>query len=341
MTTATRWTDTDVSAISRDRPIRIAVVTNMWPHEVRPTFGVFVRDQVRSLQALPGVEVEVFPLQPIEQRSRYLRGGEISRTIIRAGFDIVHCHHPFALAALAPYPVVRRRPVILTIHGIEGTEGWRRHLTSSVARLADAVVVTNAELHRRYGGHLIPCGVDPGRFAREGAHRSAGDPVVVLTVGEDRPEKQFWLARQAVAWAASSKSMAGIQPVAFHHRFVTGVHPDDMPEVYRKADILVLSSRAEGSPMVIQEALASRLRVVSTDVGDIRLLEGSDRGVYVAARQTVESLGAALADALRDESEGRSFVTSFVRQEDTASRLVELYRLIAGNRGRVKFRATR
>src|SRR5439155_3292 len=73
----------------------------------------------------------------------------------------------------------------------------------------------------------------------------------VITVGEDRPGRQFWLARAAVAEARTGPAPP------FSHRFVSTVHPADMPAVYRSAAILLLSSRAEGSPVVVEEALAS------------------------------------------------------------------------------------
>ena len=81
-------------------PIRVAIVTNMWPHERRPTFGVFVAEQVDALRALPDLQVGVLPLGPIGSRLRYLDGARVARRL-RWGFDIVHVHHPFALGALA------------------------------------------------------------------------------------------------------------------------------------------------------------------------------------------------------------------------------------------------
>jgi glycosyltransferase involved in cell wall biosynthesis len=43
----------------------------------------------------------------------------------------------------------------------------------------------------------------------------------------------------------------------------------ELKEIYSKADILIMNSQTEGSPMVILEALASGIPVVSTNVGNI------------------------------------------------------------------------
>src|SRR5207253_773344 len=46
------------------RPMRVLVATSMYPTPARPELGSFVRDQVESLRAIGGVEVEVFPIEP-------------------------------------------------------------------------------------------------------------------------------------------------------------------------------------------------------------------------------------------------------------------------------------
>src|SRR2546427_183395 len=48
--------------------MRVLVVTSMYPAPAHPGLGGFVRDQVEALQALEGVEVEVFAIEPGPQR---------------------------------------------------------------------------------------------------------------------------------------------------------------------------------------------------------------------------------------------------------------------------------
>ena len=53
------------------------------------------------------------------------------------------------------------------------------------------------------------------------------------------------------------------------------VAPARVPALMNAADCLLVTSDAEGSPTVVQEALATNLPVVSVDVGDIaERLEG-------------------------------------------------------------------
>src|SRR5439155_73869 len=159
---------------SKANRARVAVVTNMWPYPDRPAYGVFVAEQVRSLRTEPGLEVDVFLLQPMHSRRRYMGGGRIAAAIRAGGYDVVHCHHPFSLLALAPHlRRLRGRPIVLTVHGIEGLTGWRTGLTRAAVHLADEVVVTNEALRRSLGGRLVPCGIDTKRFHPNGRGPSA------------------------------------------------------------------------------------------------------------------------------------------------------------------------
>ena len=68
---------------------------------------------------------------------------------------------------------------------------------------------------------------------------------------------------------------------------------DDMRLFYNEIEVLVLSSRTEGFPNVIAEAMGHGKPVVTTDVGDAAIVAG-DAGYVVPARDPE-----ALADAMR------------------------------------------
>lgn len=74
---------------------------------------------------------------------------------------------------------------------------------------------------------------------------------------------------------------------------------EDMPEVYRQADIFVLPSQSEGMSVALLEALASGLPVVVSDTGGTQELVSPGKNGLVVRWANVEGL----ADALKQMAE--------------------------------------
>jgi glycosyltransferase involved in cell wall biosynthesis len=146
----------------------------------------------------------------------------------------------------------------------------------------------------------------------------ATDGVRILFVAvnpERRPVKRLPLARAAVArLPGATLEIASAVPF------------DEMPWAYASADALVLTSRAEGAPNCVKEALACGIPVVSTDVGDVReVLDGLPPCAVVAPEP--ETIAAALGAILAD---GRGC-------PDGPARMAERYSLAAAARRFVDF----
>lgn len=193
-----------------------------------------------------------------------------------------------------------------------------RQLARRVAfRFARKVVVpslTLMEIGRR-GWRLpkkhllyIPNGVDTKRFHpvtsrdhRNAIRRELGLPVdglIAGTVGRLRPEKNQ--LRLVTAFGAVSQRVpdahlviVGDGPLEEPMReeaerlgitdrvHFCGDQPDPAP-YYRVMDLFVLSSDTEQMPLSLLEAMATRLPVVSTDVGDVgSLVAEENRGLIV------------------------------------------------------------
>jgi glycosyltransferase involved in cell wall biosynthesis len=112
----------------------------------------------------------------------------------------------------------------------------------------------------------------------------------------------------------------------------------DVPRLMRAFDVLCLSSRVEGFPNVLGEAMASGVPCVTTDVGDARAIV-AETGWVVPPRDSAalaEALGRALA-ASREERESRGRAARTRIETEFAitaivSRYVTLYGSILENR---------
>jgi len=103
-----------------------------------------------------------------------------------------------------------------------------------------------------------------------------------------------------------------------------------MPDYYRAADCLLLTSDQEGSPNVVKEALCCDLAVVSVDVGDVHQWVTLAPGSRVVERDPD-----AIADALSEVlGNGHGIDGSKVRGELSAERiahrLIDIYREAMG-----------
>lgn len=116
--------------------------------------------------------------------------------------------------------------------------------------------------------------------------------IVLFNAGLDPRMKRRWLAEE------SFHLMRQHCPGATLVILEGDTDPDDMPRVLNAADCLLLTSRHEGSPNVVKEALACELPIVSVDVGDV-----AARVTGVDGCRIVPPIAADLASALLDTLE--------------------------------------
>lgn len=208
-----------------------------------------------------------------------------------------------------------------------------------VARLTDAIVAISPAIERelrdqfRIGRaeqyRVVPLGFDLSRFAavddamRAQARRALSvpdDADVVCTVGRLTAIKQHRLFIDAVAAAARSRPQlialiagdgelrpdleryAGERGVADRVRFLGW--RKDLAAIYAATDVFLLTSRNEGTPVALIEAMASGVPGVSTDVGGVKDVIASDAVGARVPDGDVAGLAAAIVRYLSDR-EGR------------------------------------
>ena len=291
----------------------------------------FFREQRDELFA-QGVESETVevPQTGAGRRSPvdYARFG---RQVLRRAnheFDIVHAN--FGLTGPAAFAASRTRanqPVVLSLWGSD-LYGPGGGLSRVCARLADATIVMSDRMARDLDQEcfVIPHGVDTEKFhprEKRGARAEVGwadDRYHVLfPYDTDRDVKDYPRARRVVENAAEMLDA----PVEL--QTVTGVSHAGMNAYYNAADALLLTSKREGSPNAVKEALTTNTPVVSTDVGDVPERLAGVQPAFVGDDDA--ELTAALARILRrdERSNGRSVVASECSVETMGGRIREVY----------------
>lgn len=307
--------------------MKILVVTNMYPTPDEPSFGTFVYDQVESLRQA-GADVDVLFINGRANHWNYFRAfPRYWRQLRRGGYQVVHAHYVLTgVVARAQWG----SKVVLTHHGCEvlGYPRWETWLARLITPLFDEVVYSSEEMRHALDdddGWVIPCGVDLQTFApgpRDAARAAVGLPTdkpLVLWAGEHwRPEKQFHLAQQAMERVQQTLPDAELV-------LLSGQAHETVPSYMSGCDALVLTSTLEGSPMVVKEAMACNLPVVSTRVGDVPEVIGNTPGCALADPDP-DDLARKLIEILRQPTRttGRARV-AHLSQPEVARRLLHVY----------------
>jgi glycosyltransferase involved in cell wall biosynthesis len=124
-------------------------------------------------------------------------------------------------------------------------------------------------------------------------------------------------------------------------------HRGDVPAVLAAADVGVLSSDFEGSPLAVLEYMAAGLPVVATDVGGVpSMVRRGETGLLVPRRDPA-ALAAAIRDVLADPDrmrtmgeQGRARHRAEFSNDTMGERVYELYeRLLARKAGSARLAA--
>lgn len=281
--------------------MRILAVTNMYPTQHKPTLGIFVAQQIRGLRHI-GLEIEVM----LVDRARRGMGAywglrrQLHASVASFQPDVVHVMYGGVMADITTR-TVRQQPVVVSFCGSdllgERLSGAVRTLLAGygvlashrAARKASGIIVKSPNLHKALPGsvdlskvRIIPNGIDLSRFqpldrracCQQLHWRTDYFHGLFASNGGDAGKRPD-LAQAAV----QALNARGVQ--AELHQ-LSGVPHEQVPVWLNASNVVLLTSRSEGSPNIVKEALACDLPVVSVDVGDVRERLQGIEGCYLA-----------------------------------------------------------
>jgi starch synthase len=236
------------------------------------------------------------------------RAGQLGGTTI-LDYPIARLDFTYELLA----EEARVRPLFAdTIFGARALTPQARHLRRVAAEveLASLVIVGSKFAADSFAGivepnrlAIIPYGVDTSAF-RPGSGRQGSGPLRVLFAGQLTQRKGIAYLLEAMELldpAAFELTLVGpvvgsgrgLRRYESSFRHLVGVRPQDMPIIYRQADVLVLPSLVEGSAVVVLEAMACGLPVIVTpNVGADAVSDGVDG--FVVPIRAPEAIAARL-----------------------------------------------
>jgi glycosyltransferase involved in cell wall biosynthesis len=261
----------------------------------------------------------------------------LGRLLFTLAVDIVHTHNPLPLVYAPLAARACGAGVIHTKHGANPSGAGNLMLRRASALLVDffvAVSRTTAEQARRRhecapakivvianGVPLDRFAPDPvARAATRAAHGIPEDAFVIGAVGRvDENKNHAYLVRAALPLlgprvhllivgdgAAMPAVRAATSGPGAEFVHLAGWSAD-VPGALAAMDVLAMSSRSEGLPLVIPEAMACGLPVVSTAVGGIPdVIDDGATGFLVPPGESEAALRAPLATLCIDPARARS-----------------------------------
>lgn len=307
--------------------MRVLIVCRYKPHLVGHA-APFIIEQYKALRDA-GCEAELFPLQ-----GNYWKQWKALRKKIREWKpDVVHAH--YGLSCLVANMATRCVPVVSTYHGSDINQPKVRPLSKMAMRLsAWNVFVSNRNMAlvgavEGKKASLIPCGIslsDDQMQSRTEARKALGwkvtDKKVLFTSAFDNAVKDPELAKAAVTL------LEGVELIE-----LKGYNRQQVNTLMCACDCLLMTSKTEGSPQVIKEAMACGCPIVSVDVGDVAERTVGVDGCYVVPSREPQDIAEALKKAIAFEGKtnGRKHILSAgLTNEQVAKRIIEIYEDIIG-----------
>ena len=256
--------------------------------------------------------------------------------------DIIHCQDIWSgIIGLASKRLLGK-PYIACGQGTDIYSSWKhkKTVTKIVSKNADAVIALTEDMRKRLLDiykrevYIVPNGIELARFegiSRENTRKNLGiksNEKIILFVGTLRPVKGVKYLIKAMKTVfekqhdarlfivGSGKEEESLRTLARELNiekqitFVGRVENELVPEYMAAADIFVLPSLREGMSVVILEAMASGLPIITTDTcGMSEIIRDGRNGLLVEPKKP-EQLAEKILLLLQDENLRREISTN-------------------------------
>lgn len=256
-----------------------------------------------------------------------LRGTlRLLQTLRRRKVSLLHVQAAYLLPYALPAARLAGIPLVYTEHALHSLRSisWLRNFVRLSAPLLHGIVCVTESVAEYFTGELgiaekrvrvIRNGVDTDCFTPDGPRAelpwTAGEGVFVfgnvarLSEAKDHATllHAFALVRQShpearLLLVGDGEKREAVEALRAELGLGDTVHISgmclDVPAMLRSMDAFVLSSKREGLPMAVLEAMASGVPVVSTEVGGVGRLSDGEQRLLTVPPENPEALAGAM-----------------------------------------------
>lgn len=312
--------------------MKILYVTNMYPNEGDPNYGIFVKEQIEAIEHIQNIEKYVYVIEGKKGFGEYVKSIFNIRRVIRKGdFDLVHIH--YGLSGLFLLIGRIKIPVLMTLHGgdiqVEQGKTVQVALTKHILKKCDFAITLNDRMDKitkAFIQHteIVPCSVNTSLFNEYDQKEKLESIRIVFPSARNRYVKDFPLfektcevLRQHYNWDVKEY-------------YLENLSRNQVADLFNRMDVLLMTSISEGSPQVVKEAMACNLPVVSTNVGDVSILLDGVKKSYVAKTREPKELADLVYKSLSDGKDGISPRDKIIKLEldddSIAKKILSIYK---------------
>ncbi|HON97095.1 MAG TPA: glycosyltransferase [Bacteroidales bacterium] len=253
---------------------------------------------------------------------------QLRKQIMAFNPDIIHSHYFFCgiIAALAS----RKIPIVVSLMG---SDTHQSKIMKLIIKLFSdykwtKTLVKSEDMKIRLGlinAVVLSNGVDLNLFhpldkkeCRQKLGWDLDNKYVLFASNPDRKEKNFGLAQATID---------KIKINFVELKIIYNIDHSQMPVYLNAADVLLLTSKWEGSPNIVKEAMACNIPVVATKVGDIEYLFGNTEGYYYTdpdPDKLAEKINYVLNNDIKPNGRQR-IIDLKLDSESIADKLIQLY----------------
>lgn len=285
--------------------MRVLHVTNNYPTENFPIFGIFVKEQIDSLSAL-GIDNNVFFINSREKgRKEYFYGYlKLIWHLSAHKYDLIHCHHSFsgAIFVATLFPLFTK--CIVSFQNDPSRE-FNGRLFNICHLLFDKIILkNNSEFYMKYRKCIyLPNGVDVDFFTPKDKNEclkvtnldASKKYLLFLDSHNRRTQKRIDRFEEVIKILRNKYHHFEVEPLV-----LTNTKRELIPYYISISAMHLLTSDFEGSPNSVKECLACNTPVVSTPVGNVVDLMGDIEGCYISRSFDPEELAQLVVLALNN-----------------------------------------
>ncbi len=287
-----------------------------------------IKSQGESL-ASSNVEVSYYLIKGKGMRGYLRQVKPLRRFLKKNSFDVIHAH--YSLSAFTA-SLAGAKPLVVSLMGsdVKATILYELliRLFAWLFRWKE-IIVKSKDMYNDLGiskARIVPNGVNLDLFKemdQNECRMSLGWDThkkhVLFPANPSRQEKDFPLAKGSVDMLGSDVEL---------HVFENVDH-QETPRFFNAANVVLLTSKWEGSPNVIKEALACCVPIVTTNVGDVSERLDGVNGCFVAQTRNQEDMAVLLRKALQFEgrTQGREkLLSDGLDNRHVAEKLISIYK---------------